>query len=305
MAQSYLPQQADNRTFGVQQTRLLDDLNRPDLSNIVIDYLQDAMRFFQRMAFFFSEVDNTQVPTWQAGTMYPLGSTIYRVVNGIPYAFVAMSIGVEQSGATEPTWTDEQYLNWEGSNFYAPPLPGTPGTVEDNDVIWANIGPYQPGYHTQLSTVPQVNQYIPPIDWVAPHLVQLTTANQRLILEKIPFIDLSSMDVIRPGPVAAYPRWWAFWQQQIYLWVYPSGFFPFTLNYTTGPNIVINSTDSNYWTTTAERLIRKAAQAAISREVLYDGEAAQLAEAAVVEELSRLKAQAVAQQGYRIPGWDW
>jgi hypothetical protein len=307
MAQSYLPQQQDTRTFGVMQTRLLDDLNRPDLANIVIDYLQDAMRYYQRMAFFFSEIDNTQVPTWQAGAMYPLGSTIYRVVGTTPYpyAFVAMSTGVQQSGDTEPDWTDEQFLNWGGSEFYQPPLPDTPGITEDNDVLWANIGPYQPGYHTQLTTVPNVNQYIPPIDYTMPYMVQITTANLRLILEQLPFVELSSYDVIRPAPIAAYPRFWAWWQQLIYLWVYPLGFFPITLNYNTGPNLVVNSSDSNYWTTTAERLIRKSAQAAISREILYDQAAAQLAMSAVSEELSRLKSQAVAQLGYRIPAWGW
>jgi hypothetical protein len=63
MAESFLPQQQDTRTFGAQQTRLLDDLNRPDLASEVIDYLQDAMRYFSRTAFFFTEIDNTVVPT--------------------------------------------------------------------------------------------------------------------------------------------------------------------------------------------------------------------------------------------------
>jgi hypothetical protein len=305
MAESYQPQQADTRTFGAQQARLLDDLNRPDLAGLIIDYLQDAMRYFQRKAFFFSEIDNRKVPVWQAGTMFPLGSTIQQMVSGITYAFVAMSEGIQQSGATPPTWNNHIFYDLPGSSYYQQPLPTDYGITSDGGVLWANIGPFQRGYHTQLSTVPNMNQYIPPVDWVAPYMVQITTANLRLILEKIPFIELSSYDVVQPSPIAAYPRFWSYWQSQIYLWVYPAGFYPITLNYNTGPNILFNATDTNYWTTTAERLIRKYAQASISREILYDSDAAQLAMSAASEELSHLKAQAAAQQGYRIPGWDW
>lgn len=305
MAQSYLPYRADTRTFAAMQARLIDDLNRPDLASVAVDYLQDAMRYFQRMAFFFSETDNTQVPPWAASTMYPIGSTIYQRVGDDVFAFVAMSENVQESGTVTPPFTDEIYNQGPGSAFYQPPSPLDEGITVDNDVLWANIGFYQPGYHTQLTTIPNLNQYIPPIDYVSPYMIQMTTANLRLILEKIPFIELSSYDVIRPAPIAAYPRFWAYWQQQIYFWVYPAGFYPVTLNYNTGPNLVHNASDSNYWTTVGERLIRKYAQAAISREILYDQGAAQLSMSAASEELSHLKAQAVGQQGYRIPGWDW
>jgi len=306
MPQSYLPQQADTRTFGGMCTRLLNDLNRPDLGDVVQDYLLDAIRYFQRQAFFFSECDNTEVPPWQAGTKYPFGSCV-QVVNGDGYTDVmcAVSPGIRQSGPTPPFWPLDLYQPLPGSVYYEPPLLDEPGVVADGGVVWGNIGEYQPGFHTQLSTVPNANQYTPPVDYVAPYQVQLTTANLRLRLEHISFIELSDYDVIRPAPIAAYPRFWAYWQQQIYFWVYPSGFFPVTLNYFCGPHLVQKATDSNYWTTQGERLIRKYAQAAISREVLYDQEAAQLAMAAASEELGHLKAQAVGQQGYKIPAWDW
>jgi len=306
MAESFLPQQQDTRTFGAMQTRLLDDLNRPDLSSEVIDYLQDAMRFFARKAFFFTEIDNRTVPVWAASTMYPLGSCVQAIpAGGSLTTFVALSVGTQQSAATAPTWPAALYVPPPGSRYYAPPPPGTPGTVVDGGVTWGNIGPYQPGYHTQLSTVPMINQYTPPIDYTSPYMVQMTTANLRLILIEIPFWQLSEWDVVRPPPIAAYPRFWSWWQQTIYCWVYPSGFFPITLNYNCGPTLAQLTTDVNFWTTTAERLIRKAAQAAISRELLYDQAAAQLAGAAAAEELSQLKSQAVAQIGYRIPSWDW
>jgi len=300
MAESFLPQQQDTRTFGAMQTRLLDDLNRPDLGNIVIDYIQDAVRFWSRKPFFFTEIDNRMVPVWSASTMYPLGSCIQ---NGTT-VFVALSPGVNESGTVQPTWPTVVYVRPPGST-YVPPTPGTPGTVVDNQVIWGNVGSYKPNFHTQLMTIPAVNQIIPPIDYMQPYMVQMTTANQRLILEKISFFRLSEWDVITPAPIAAYPRFWAYWQNQIYTWVYPSGFFPVTLNYNCAPMPPQNTTDSNFWTTVAERLIRKSAQASISREVLYDQEAAGLAMQAANEELSHLKAQVVAQQGYTIPAWDW
>ena len=305
MAQSFLPAQQDTRTFGAQQTRLLTDLNRPDLSDVVINYLQDAMRYFQRKAFFFSEIDNTVVPQWAANTNYPQGSVIQQLVGPTTFAMCAVSSGAQMSGPTAPTWSSTPFTVPIGSGNLPPPPLSAPGVTADGGVIWANIGPYIQGFHTQLSTVYCVNQYQLPIDYIAPYMVQITTSNHRVIVEKISFLQLSEWDVIRPAPIAAYPRFWAYWQQLLYIWVYPASFYPITLNYTTGPQLVQLATDTNFWTTQAERLVRKYAQAAINREVLYDQTAAQLAMGAVNEELDQLKAQAVAQQGYNIPAWDW
>ena len=306
MAQSYLPQQRDARTYGAMQARLLDDLNRHDLVTITDEYLQDAIRYFGRMTFFFSDIDNRTVPTWQAGHLYPQGSTVKGVADdGLTYAFVALQSDTASSGSSEPAWPNVQYF----------PLPGFQndeeddwsglgpewGVITDGDVTWGNTGRYRRRYHTQLSTVPGINQYTPPIDYVSPYMLQMTTANARLVLDQVPFERLSRYDVIQPAPIAAYPTWWAFFQQQIYCWVYPAGFYPITPSYIAGPLPPITATDSNYWTTIAERLIRKYAQCTISREVLYDQAAAQLCLAAWSEELSRLKAVAAAQQGYRIP----
>lgn len=305
MAEAFNPEDRDQRTFGAQQARLINDLNRPDLDDVVTDYLQDAMRYFQRKPFFFTETDNTRTPRWRPEVCYPQGATIKQDVCGFSYVYVAVSEGIKRSGDGSPLWTTDLFTTPPGSGVLPPPPLDTPGVVKDGGVVWANVALWQPGLWTNLSTVYNINQYVPPIDYVAPYQVQLTTANLRLILGKISFGELSSYDVIRPAPISAYPRMWAWWQQQIYLWVYPNGFYPFTLSYYTGPPVVVDADDSNYWTTQAERLVRKYAQAAISREVLYDQQAAQLAMAAVGEELSQLKSQVVSQNGYAIPAGDW
>jgi len=309
MAEAFATYERDQRTFGAQQARLLDDLNRPDLEANVVTYLQDAMRYFQRKPFFFSETDNTSVPHWRPRTMYPQGACIQQVAdeNRLNYVYCALSSGIQQSGVVPPErWPSTIFTTPPGSGvFPPPPVNFELGVLRDGDVIWANIGLFQPMLFTNLSTVYNVNQVIPPIDWIAPYQIQITTANLRLLLEKISFDQLSQYDVVRPAPISAYPRMWAFWQGQIYLWVYPNGFYPITLNYYTGPAVATEANESNFWTTQGERLIRKYAQAAISREVLYDQDAAQQAMAAVGEELSQLKAQVVSQQGYAIPAGDW
>lgn len=307
MAEAYAPYDRDQRTFGAQQTRLIDDLGRTDLDAQVVTYLQDAMRYFQRKPFFFSERDNTEVPHWQANTLYPQGACIQQEAgeDRLNYVFCALSKGANKSGVTPPRhWPDTIFVPPPGSGMFPPP-PEQPGVIKDNEVVWGNIGIFQPYLYTQLSTVYNINQYIPPLDYVAPYQLQLTTANLRLLLQKISFEELSQYDVIRPAPITAYPRFWAYYQQQIYLWVYPAGFYPITLNYNAAPPIAQSAEESNFWTTQGERLIRKYAQAAISREVLYDQAAAQLAMAAVGEELSQLKTQQVSQQGYTIPPGSW
>ena len=64
MSQEWAATTPDQRTFGAQIGRLLDDLNKPDLSGQAQSYLQDAARYFQRKPFFFNESDNSAVPGW-------------------------------------------------------------------------------------------------------------------------------------------------------------------------------------------------------------------------------------------------
>jgi hypothetical protein len=308
MAESYLQAQIDSRTFGAQQARLIDDLNRPDLSNIVTEYLQDAMRFYQRKAFFFNEIDNTAIPGWVASTFYPQGSTILVTISSVQYVFVALQTGIGQSDGSTPAFPATIFtIPATTPPSQPPPPPATPGTIADNTVIWANIGPFTQGVYTQLSTVYNVNQYVPPIDYVSPILVEITwSSNIRQQLLKVSYEELRSYDVIRPSPSYSYSTMWAWFQSQIYLWPYPSGFFPLTLSYRTAPQIVQLAGDSNFWTTTAERLIRKYAQKIIASEVMSDSAMAELAANAEKEELATLRSQQIEQNvNGGIPPSSW
>jgi hypothetical protein len=308
--ESFTANMQDTRSFGTQQQRLIDDLNRPDLQNIAAQYLQDAMRFFQRKPFFFNETDNSLVPGWSANTFWPFGSTIQVNVGGTIYAFVQTVIGTVLGGATAPSWPSTIFTvpNSQPPVLPPPTLP-VAGAVQDNNAIWVNSGNYQQFNTTQLSTVYNWNQYQPPIDYVSPHMVECTwSGNLRQQLRKISYGKLRSYDVIRPSPPYSYPTMWAYFQSTIYLWPYPNGFYPLTLSYRTAPQVITDANAFNFWTTIAERLIRKYAQASIEREVLKDVQAAQITSTAVLEELNALRSQGVMQNNADsagIPSSDW
>jgi len=270
------------------------------------------MRYFQRRPFFFNETDNTAIPSWAAATNYPQGSTITGVTGGVTYVFCALNSGLSDP-ATQPTWPSTIFTV-PASPATPPPASGTAGTVNDNGgaptgIIWANIGVFQTGIYTQLATVYNVNQYVPPIDYVSPSIVEVTwSLNIRKQMTMISYQDLRAYDVIRPTPPESYPTMWAWFQQQIYLWPYPNSFYPITLSYRSAPQLVTLTTDYNFWTTTAERLIRKYAQASIEREVLKDPQSAQVSMSAATEELNALRSQGIQMDnsgGAGIPASPW
>lgn len=315
MAESYTSTQRDTRTFGLQQQRLLDDLNRPDLQSIVVQYLQDAMRYYARKSWFFNEIDNSGVPVWAPDTYQPQGACVLGNSGGTLYVFCALNTIAVQTGTVEPAWPSTVFTvptangGSQGAVFPPPPPPYTPdlGLVQDNLVIWANIGPFQNGIFTQLSTVYNINQYQPPIDYVMPRLVEVTwSQNLREGMRNISYEDLRAYDVIRPSPPYSYPYFWAWFQQQIYFWPYPNGFYPITLSYRTAPPLVVAASDSNFWTTKAERLVRKYAQGSIEREVLHDEEAAVVSFQSATEEQSSLRSQNIGQTAVGgIPSSGW
>jgi hypothetical protein len=300
--QEWLPSQVDARTFGGQLARLLDDLNRPDLQAIGTQYLQDAMRYYARQAFFFNDVDNSTVPPWAASTLFTQGATIQVPISGTTYVFVALQTGTQLSDATPPAWPTALFVSPGG--FPPPTLPYT-GAVADNNVIWGNLGVYQTGIWTQLSTVYAINQYVVPIDYVSPELIEVTAANLRYELQRLSYRELRSYDVIRPAPGTVYPTYWAWFQQQIYLWPYPGGFYPLTLSYRAAPMVATDAATTNFWTTTAEKLIRKYAQGSIELEVLKDAQAAEMSFKAAQDELRSLRSQRNAQAAGGVQGDPW
>lgn len=310
MGEAYNPLDADSRTFGDLIQRVLLDLHRPDLLQLAPDYIRDAIRYYSRMPFFFNQIDNTNIGGWQASLYYPQGTTIIETASDLnQYIFVALTAGT--NGSTIPVFTPTifQPNGVPGINF----APGDPGVTQDGTIYWATVQQWTPStdgatnfFWTQLSTVPTFNQYVGPLDYVAPYRVEITIPNLRFSLTKQSYDDLRNWDVIRPSPTTAYPTDWAWFQNQIYIWPYPVSFYPLTLSYYTAPPVPVNMTDSNFWTTTAESLIRAYTRARINAEVLRDVEAAQADQAVAKLEFDALKLEEVAQnQTGNIPPDYW
>ena len=287
MSQQWPATAVDSRTFGAQQARTLDDLNRPNLQNIVTEYLQDSMRFWQRRPFFFTDTDNTAPLAWQASVETTIGTTIQFTTGGVTYAFVAGNAGL--TGLTIPDFASivGTVFTPPATTGSPPPLPppqsGTAGTIDDNGgaptgVIWLNNGQIIGGFgaNSQLTTLYNVNQYQMPIDLVAFTRVEVTWAsNVRMEMQPLSYRDLRDLDVIRPTPPTSYPTYYCWYQQQLYLWPYPVGLYPITLSYRSMPTIAANAGDTNIWTTQAEAMIRHYAEARISEAVIGDSAAAQ------------------------------
>jgi hypothetical protein len=303
VSQQWQATQVDNRNFGQQTQRVLDDLNRPDLAAQAPAYLQDSMRFYQRKPFFFSDTDNTAVLSYANNVIVTQGTTIIATpAGGSPSYFVALNPGTTSPTGT-PVWPNTvfQVPSGNNQNQQPPPAPGTAGTVDDNGIIWANNGTTDVGVYTQLSTVYNINQLTMPIDLVAFTRVEVTwQLTQRIEMQPLDYAALRDYDMIRPTPPATYPSWYAWYQQQIYLWPYPAGLYPVTLSYRTAPPLAQLSTDSNMWTTTAEALIRYEAEARMSRALIGDEQMAQMYFALARQEYLVLQQQ-TSQEDVRAP----
>ncbi len=282
------PPAFDVRTLGMMLARVLDELNRPDLQSQAISYIQDAVRRWRRRSFFFNDRDNMRVGRWHELQYYTMGATIRTaaLTDGRRYAMVCVVPG-NGSATTEPTWTTDIYQTSTMVNGRI--VTGTLGTFQDNEVLWANAGLFsgpmgsadfaQDGdlssFWTQLSTVPGVNQYTPPLDFISLNRFEVTSQNFRIQLAPRSYQWIRDQDVLRPGPPTIFPTDYAYYEQQFYLWAYPNSFYPLTLSYRGAAPVPVNLTDSNYWTTEAEALIRTFAKGKIELEVIHDQEAAQ------------------------------
>lgn len=285
------------------QARLLDDLNRPDLISFAPQYIQDAIRWFQRKPFFFTETDNQTCSAWVADSVVTQGATIQMPVGGTQYAFVALNAG--QTGSAPPVFPATLFVA-PGTPLYPPPLAGAAGTVNDNGVIWANNGPFVQGVTTGLSTVYHINQYSLPIELVSIKKVEVTwQGNLRIGMSPITYDQLRLYDVVQPPP-ATYPTWFAFYQQQLYFWPYPNAQYPITLSYIGPPPLVTLPTDVSVWTTTAEACVRLFAEGLINRLVIHDEEAAQGCFAQSQIEFQELVSQGIRlDQGTGVKASDW
>jgi hypothetical protein len=315
VAQEWLLSAVDQRTFAAQQARVVDDLNRPDLINVVPQYLQDAMRFWQRHTFFFNDTDNSLVPPYVNGLFYTQGATIQVNVGGTIYAFVAGNSGLAQATG-QPAWTANPFTppnqNNPPTNAFPPPPNGTYGTTLDNGgpptgIIWLNNGAYQQGSTTSLSTLYFVNQYQMPIDLIKLNLVEATwQGNLRIVIPDVPYAQIRLWDVIRPFPPATYPSWSAWYQQQLYFWPYPSGLYPITLSYRSAPPVVTAPNGFNIWTTQAEAMIRYYAEGLIQKNLIHDKQASDDCFALSQAEFLQIQSQQISQDDRAgSPPSDW
>lgn len=308
MGEAYTSSQQDLRTLGDQLTRLLSDLNIPALQNVAVDYLRDAMRYFARQPFFFNDTDNTTLSDWAATTNYPQGSTILTSISGTQYIIVALNTGI--SGAAKPTFPTTIFTV-PSAPAVPPPAAGTAGTVIDNagtnQITWATAVAFTtPSIYTQLTTVYGVNQYVPPIDWVAPKRVEVTwSGNLRMGIDARSYDELRSYDVIRPTPPTTYPTMWAWFQEQIYFWPYPVGLYPITLSYRTAPPVLLDPTLGNFWTRKGEALVRNYANYLIQKIVQHDDAAAAQALEVAERELVQLTGHRIRQENSGITPEPW
>lgn len=308
----------DARTWAQLQLELLDDLNRPDLTAVVTRYLRDAVLHWRRKPFFFSTRDNTVSTglSWQAAWTWTIGATIRVTIAAVDYAFVACTEGV--SGNSQPSWP---------TTILTPPAIGVlidstfPGSIQDGGVVWANAGLWvgsgqtgagfdqagESNWWTQLSTVPNLNHYRPPLDYVAPISAGVLVSGIRQPLNGPHSIEyIEAQDMIRPALATNYPIDWAYYKQQIYLWPYPNGFFPIYLSYRGAPPVPVNGTDVSYWTTEAADLIKSWASGMINKRVIRDEQAAREDFDAAKEALLALRSQGIAQQfSSGVPADHW
>ena len=296
MAQQYVQSSADSRNFGDLIGRVLGELHRPDLLSSAPDFIRDAIRYYSRQPFFFNEIDNTAVPVWTASLYVPAGTTIRDTASdGNYYIFVNLVSGL--NGAVKPTFTPNLFVpsGSAGIVFTA----GQTGTTIDNAITWATVEawpatkPDVSTFWTQLSTIPATNQYTPPIDYSAPRRVEITAAGHRFSLGKLTYDELRNLDVIRPPPITNYPTLWAWYQKLIYTWPYALGFYPLTLSCYTAPFPPKETKESNFWTTTAEAMIRCYAKGLLNEQEIRDSESAQKDFAAAKREFDALKLQEI------------
>lgn len=305
MAESYTTLQTDTRNLGMLVARLLDDLNRPDLSAQALEYVQDAIRLYQRRPWLFNETDNSATSFYANSTNYPQGSVIQATIGGTAYAICALTAGQSAASST-PAFPSTVFTT--PSSGPPPPAVGTPGTVIDGAIVWANVGLWSSSLFTQLCTVYNVNQVVPPLDYISPERIEVTAANLRFQLAKIPYGTLRDYDVIRPAPITVYPTFWAWFQQQIYLWPYPNGQYPLTISYRTAPPMISAPNQSNFWTQIGERMIRKQAQYMMELEIIHDPDAAATSLRSAKDEESSLRSMQIMQNNPTdsgIPASDW
>lgn len=310
MPQAYSLDDSDRRTFADLVSRIIQETQRIDLQGDAENFARDAIRHYSSDPFFFTEIDNTTILDWAASVYAPRGYTI-KVTGSDGNEYILVNLVAGETGTVEPTWDINlfAFAGQSGVIF----TPGQTGTTTDNECTWATIEQWNDAqrdvslFKTQLSTVPTINQYVPPIDYVAPLVTEITCAGLRYDLTKHAFRRLRRWDVVRPAPVTVYPTEWAWFQEKIYLWPYPNGFYPLTLSYYSAPFPPRDGSTTNFWTTRAEAMVRNYAKARLQAERIYDADAAMVNAKIAQDEYNALVQRGVLQHstGGIPPSDEW
>lgn len=112
--------------------------------------------------------------------------------------------------------------------------------------------------------------------------------------------DVSVNDLWQAQPID-----FSYYQQSIRLYPVPDATYPVTVMATAMVAAPVNPTDSNFWTTDAEQLIRSRAKLELALHVLRDPEMAQSMQAAVNDALSTLKKRTARMAHARIRPSQW
>lgn len=109
---------ADTRTYATMQSRIADELSRPDLTSEIQNAIQDACYYYQQEQFFFNEaIDSTTVTV--AGTNTYAGPSDLLDIE-------ALEINISSSGIIYPL--HPRRLDWvlDRDEMVNPPLEGQP-----------------------------------------------------------------------------------------------------------------------------------------------------------------------------------
>lgn len=142
---------------------------------------------------------------------------------------------------------------------------------------------------TSVATTQGVSTYDVPADFISMTQLDIIVNGTvyTLMIKSYEYID--TMDAISSSPTQGVPGWYAFYANQVRLYPTPNA-STYSLRFIYQNKIPEPSgvTDTNWWTTTAESLIRNRAKWALNLEVIRDSNMAQLDKARENDALRKL-----------------
>ena len=194
--------------------------------------------------------------------MAAAGSTWLQLLQAIFNEFQRLDLATTSPNLTAPLPTDPIWAySVEAIEYYQPRI------FPDNQAInqWAStIVTNNPG------TGWIGNLYTLPPDWEDDVEILINIAGNNAPMLKKSIIEMSEMDVQGPpiqSPVIGPPAYYTIWAQMLRLFPWPDAIYPMTAVYNSLIATPTAITTSNFWTTSAEALIRHAAVGLIKQHV--------------------------------------